>query len=99
MSVLGDKQRKFSGDFALLTLYAIALGYKVTHQPEHEDHIEGSLHYLGLAEDINIFKDGVYLDKTEDHEPLGFFWESLGNTWGGRFEDGNHYSIEHNGMR
>lgn len=58
-----------------------------------------STHLLCLAVDINLFKDGVYLDKTEDHTPLGEFWESIGGTWGGRFKDGNHYSLEHNGVK
>ena len=109
MSELGKKQRKFARDFALLIQYAIALGYEVTFPKEHEDHIEDSLHFIGLAKDINLFKDGEYLKKSTDHLPLGIFWESLGNTWGGRFDektpgagdgrDGNHYSIEHNGIK
>ncbi len=110
MSVLGDKQRKFAVDSALLILYARALGYEIKFQPEHENHIEDSLHYLSLAKDYDLFKDEKYLTETIDHLPLGLFWESLGsdNTWGGRFgesepgkgdgEDGNHYSIAHNGI-
>jgi hypothetical protein len=33
------------------------------------------------------------LGKTDDHEELGAFWESLdeNNEWGGHWEDGNHY--------
>lgn len=109
MSILGDKQRKHTRDIALLILYANALGYEIKFQPEHENHIEGSLHYLSLAKDFDLFKDGEYLTKTIDHLPLGLFWESLDNTWGGRFgeseegkgdgRDGCHYSIEHNGVR
>jgi len=45
-----------------------------------------------LAIDLNLFKDGEYLTDTEDHRFLGEFWESLGGTWGGRWDDGNHYS-------
>lgn len=60
-------------------------------------------HKNKLAEDRNLFKkiDGkwVYLDKTEDHKACGEFWESLGGSWGGRFNDGNHYSLEHNGVK
>ncbi len=99
MSVLGKKQRKFAHDLCLLILYAEALGYEVTFPPEHENHIDGSNHFCGLAKDINLFKDGKYLVGTDAHKPLGLFWESLGNTWGGRFDDGNHYSIEHNGVK
>lgn len=56
-----------------------------------------SLHTDRLAMDFNLFKDGVYLTKTEDHQPLGEYWESLDDNcrWGGRIKgrrDGNHYS-------
>ena len=30
---------------------------------------------------------------------LGEYWESIGGSWGGRFNDGNHYSLEHNGVK
>jgi len=99
MSVLGDKQRKFARDFPLLIQYAHALGYEVTFPPEHEKHIAKSLHYKGLAKDINLFLDGEYLKDTEDYLPLGELWERLGNTWGGRFNDGNHFSITHGGVK
>lgn len=60
-----------------------------------------SCHKLRLAYDFNLFKDGKYLPNTEDHKPLGEYWESLGGSWGGRFGsgDGNHYSLEWEGMR
>lgn len=65
-----------------------------------------SLHTVRLAIDLNLFKDGVYQRTTEAHRPLGEFWESLSNSamgikccWGGRFGDGNHYSIEHEGRK
>ena len=54
---------------------------------------EWSYHCKRLAVDFNLFKNGVYLTKTEDHKPLGEFWESIGGTWGGRWKDGNHYSL------
>jgi len=63
------------------------------------DGIVHSIHQDQLAVDFNLFKDGKYLDKTIDHKPLGEFWESIGGTWGGRFGDGNHYSIEHEGRK
>src|SRR3970040_2539809 len=62
--------------------------------------IKNSLHTQRLAIDLNLFKNGKYLTKTEDHRLLGEYWESLSTseyecTWGGRFSDGNHYSIQH----
>lgn len=64
-----------------------------------------SNHTRRIAIDINLFKNGVWLQNTEDHKVFGEFWESLGEKygvvtcWGGRFNDGNHYSIEHNGVK
>jgi hypothetical protein len=60
-----------------------------------------SAHKQRLAIDLNLFKDGKFLQSSEDHRPLGEFWESMGGSWGGRFPtpDGNHYSLEHNGIK
>ena len=57
-------------------------------------HSKKSFHYNRLAIDLNLFKDGKYLTKTEDHRFLGEYWKSIGGTWGGDFKrkDGNHYS-------
>ena len=55
-----------------------------------------SNHKNRLAIDINLFRSGKFLQNTSDHTPLGEFWEKLDPLcrWGGRFNDGNHYSIE-----
>lgn len=95
----GQKKTKFTCDIAKLINHAIDLGLEIRFAPEHPKHMGGSLHFIGLAKDFDLFKDGVYLTNTEDHLPLGLFWESLGNTWGGRFSDGNHYSISHEGRK
>ena len=58
-----------------------------------------SCHKLRLAIDLNLFRGGRYLTGTADHKPLGEWWESQGGTWGGRFRDGNHYSLEHEGAK
>jgi hypothetical protein len=52
-----------------------------------------SFHKRRLAHDFNLFKNGIYLETTEDHRPLGEFWESIGGSWGGQWGDGNHYSL------
>ena len=98
---LYKKQAKFSKMVGLLLLYADSMGYDVTLGDAYAKtgHMKDSLHYSRLAIDLNLFKDGKYLTKTEDHEPLGIFWESIGGSWGGRFNDGNHYSLEHEGRR
>jgi len=61
--------------------------------------MKNSLHYIRLAIDLNLFKGGVYLTETMDHETLGLYWEGIGGSWGGRFGDGNHYSLEYKGRR
>lgn len=101
---LGQKQRKFSLMIAQLIVWAYKQGYEVTmgHSLRCKDCPVGrktSNHKIKLATDLNLFKDGIYLTTTEDHRKLGEKWESMGGTWGGRFNDGNHYSLEHNGRR
>jgi len=109
---LGQMQRKFPLMIAQLTIFSYSKGYELTdgdafrdprvHGELGEDKGYGranSLHKLKLAKDFNLFKDGKYLKTTEDHKELGEFWEALGGTWGGRFNDGNHYSLKYRGLR
>lgn len=91
---------------ARLILYAHSIGYAVTLGDARRSPQEAirrgfprSLHVQGLAVDLNLFKDGAYLSSTEAHRPLGLWWEEEGGTWGGHFGDGNHYSLEHNGVK
>ena len=94
---LRDKQSQFARMLSLLINYATLQGYEVTLGDSYakSGHKDGSFHYKRLAQDLNLFKDGEYLTETQDHKPLGLLWESIGGTWGGRFEkpDGNHYSL------
>lgn len=106
---LGQKQRLFARMVALLILKAYELGYEITFAwaydpPEsNSGRSPGSLHRERLAIDLNLFKDGRYLDTTEAHLPLGEWWEQQHSLarWGGRFKkpDGNHYSLEHQGRK
>lgn len=109
---LGQKQRKLTLMIAQLIVFAYDSGYELTFGDAYRDpRVHGnvgqkksyssanSLHKERLAVDFNLFRDGVYLTSTEDHRPLGEFWESIGGTWGGRFNDGNHYSLEHGGRK
>lgn len=109
---LGQKQRQFTRMIGVLIEYAYQQGYEVTVGDAYRDpRLHGeigvkkgyghpkSAHKQRLAMDLNLFKDGKYLDKTEDHRFLGEYWESMGGSWGGRFKDGNHYSLEHNGVK
>lgn len=113
---LSEKQRLFTRLVGELIEFAYKSGYELTfgetvRSPSEalknmEEHIgtSSSLHVVRLAIDFNLFKDGEFLTRSEDHKILGVFWEGLHPLcrWGGRFvnrPDGNHYSLEHNGVK
>jgi hypothetical protein len=112
---LRQKQSAFAALVAQLLLRAIELGYEVTlgeayRSPEEaarlakgKKGIVRSLHCDRLAIDLNLFKNGQYLTSTEAHRPLGEWWEQQSDVvtcaWGGRFGDGNHYSMAHGGRK
>jgi hypothetical protein len=104
---LRERQSEFASKVPMLINKALELGYEVTLGDAYRDpRLHGSygtksgygasksFHKLRLAIDLNLYKEGKYLDRTEDHQSLGEWWESVGGTWGGRFgnADGNHYS-------
>lgn len=97
-------QGNFAQRIALLILHANALGYVVTfgdayRPPEATWGHPNSNHKRRLAVDFNLFIDGKYQTDSLAYLPLGIYWESLGGSWGGRFEDGNHFSWEYEGMK
>jgi hypothetical protein len=109
---LGQKQRAFPPMVARLITFAYAQGYEVTLGDAYRDpRLHGahgvkqgygaakSCHKLRLAIDLNLFRDGKYLTASEDYRVLGEFWETLGGAWGGRFSDGNHFSLDHEGRK
>lgn len=101
---LGRLQEDFAFMVTLLLIEVHEKGYSIRfgHTYRCQDCKTGSknsLHKQKLAIDLNLFRNGVYLTRTEDHKPLGEYWESLGGSWGGRFNDGNHYSLAYGGMR
>lgn len=108
---LGQKQRRFVRMVADLILFAYRSGYELSFAEAYRPPdvaelyarqgrgIRNSLHCERLAIDLNLFRDGQYLDSTEAHRPLGEYWESIGGTWGGRFQDGGHYSLAHGGRK
>src|SRR5271155_210657 len=65
--------------------------------------IAASLHTERLAVDFMLFKDGLYLTDTASYAPLGAFWKTLDPLarWGGDFAkpDGDHFSLEFNGIQ
>lgn len=94
---LGSRQRKFTLMVSKLIEFAYASGYELTFGDAWatDGHVENSFHYIRLAIDLNLFKDGVYLTETSDHQFLGDYWKAAGGSWGGDFrrKDGNHYSL------
>ena len=65
--------------------------------------IAHSLHTDRLAIDLNLFKDGQFLETVEDYRPLGEYWKSLHELarWGGDFSkpDSDHFSLEWQGVQ
>lgn len=101
-----QKQQKFAEMVASLLVWLIGHGYKFTFGDAYRSVEEAtrlgktnSLHTKRLAIDLNLFLNGKYLTKTEDYKEAGEYFELIGGTWGGRFEDGNHFSLEHNGVK
>jgi hypothetical protein len=106
-----EKQAKFTQMISVLIKKANELGYQLTFAEAYRPPfvaqmyatsgkgIKNSLHTQRLAVDFNVFKNGNLLKDGNDYEDLGKYWESIGGTWGGRFNDGNHFSLEHNGVK
>ncbi len=110
---LSQAQRQFTLMVARLIVWAYDNGYELTLgeafrtaeqaalNAKNGTGISNSLHTKRLAIDLNLFLRGVYLTDSRDYLPLGKQWEKLGGTWGGRFTkpDGNHFSLEYEGVR
>lgn len=112
---LSEKQWQFATMLAELILWCrdehpeAMLTFGEAHRPEwvarvYHDQGKGtmsSLHTKRLAADLNLFLNGVYQPDSESYRFLGEKWESMGGSWGGRFSrpDGNHFSLEHEGVK
>lgn len=98
-----ETQQRFAEMVPRLIDKAISMGFAITLGDAYRDPRvpygkANSLHKHRLALDINLFRDGAYLSSTEEHRLLGEWWESIGGSWGGRFNDGNHYSLSWDGL-
>ena len=112
---LGEKQRLFCRLVADLIIWAYDNGYELTFGDAYRSAqqaqanaaagvgILNSLHTRRLAIDLNLFINDVYQTSSEAYRPLGVKWKSLHALcrWGGDFTrpDGNHFSLEHEGVR
>ncbi len=76
---LGNERRKFTEAIALLTFYARYYGQHIVHQEwflavdmakrctECPIGDKNSVHKLGLAEDMNLYIDGIYIEDSTGH--------------------------------
>lgn len=97
---LRQKQSVFVLMIADLIQFAYQKGYELTFGDAFAKtgHRPYSNHYIRLAVDLNIFKDGEYLTDGTGHDELHYYWDKLGGAR--RIEsDLNHYSVEHEGHR
>ena len=110
--LLSELQQLFSRDTVLLFKYINDQGYAFTYGEAMRSKeqaaiyaktgkgILDSLHCKRLAIDINLFKDGIYLDKKEDYDKFADYWESLSpaNRNGRNFlrSDANHFERNEN---
>ena len=109
---LGAKQELFARLYAQQLVWLHEQGYETRLGDvfAREGHRPGSNHYIKLAGDINLFKDGEFIRTTEGHRESGLMWESRHELcrWGGNWDkddypgepgenDGNHYSLLHDG--
>lgn len=102
---IGVRQREFALELARLVVWINQQGFEVSFGDAYRDpRVHGdwgekrgygsavSYHKRRLAVDLNIFLNGRYLRSTAAHRFAGEEWERRGGTWGGRWDDGNHYS-------
>jgi len=113
-----EAQKRFATAVGMLLSHIQSAGYECTLGDAYRDpRVFGmvgdrkgygrsrSNHKVRLAIDLNLFRDGEYLTDSEQHRPIGEWWEQYGAeqglplSWGGHFGDGNHYSMEWNGRR
>ena len=95
-------------------VYATMPGFKFTFGDAYRSPVTThgsprSLHRDRLAIDLNLFVDGEWIScagnaaTVNRHvtlwEYIGEYWELIGGTWGGRFNDFNHFSLGHNGRK
>jgi hypothetical protein len=112
---LAGKQQEFMRCIGLLLVYAYEelpqqyedverVGFTAGDFWADDGHHPESTHYARLGADLNLFVDGVYIDRytkaPQVWDDLGAYWESLHKDarWGGRFGDYNHFSFEHEGV-
>jgi hypothetical protein len=99
---LREMRCTYTVNLAKLIAYIVSQGYEVAIGQDGQQHMKGSLHYVGLANDLLIYKDGTWMQASIQYKFAGDFWKGLHplNRWGGDFPgDGNHFSMEYSGKK
>lgn len=112
---LGQKQRLFTHLVGKLILWSYEHGYELTFGDAYRTPaqaaanaaagigIKASNHTRRLAVDLNLFINGEYRTSSADYKALGDYFVSLhpDARWGGNFSkpDGNHFSLEFEGIK
>ena len=97
MTELRDKRIRFSIGISKLVIWGnshehwqVVLGqdFDEDDPKEQRRHRKGSLHYLGLANDLALYVDGIYQEKTEAYNELSKEWKTYDPEfcWGGDFK-------------
>lgn len=104
---LRQKQSEFALALGKFIVWIYRQGYELTmgegQRDDKQGHMAGSLHYVRLAQDLNLFVDGRYITSSDHpvYAKLGVKWKSLHPLarWGGDFKnrDANHFSFTHGG--
>lgn len=80
--------------------WAVTLGEG--YRGDSQGHMAGSLHYSRLAQDLNLFVEGIWVTGWHPAwDEIGAVWRGFHPLarWGGDFHsrDFNHFSITHEG--
>ena len=98
---LSEQQWHFTSLIPRVIDYAYAEGFTASLRDAYRDpratfpySHPNSMHTKGLAIDLLLFKDGIYLTNSEAYRSCGEYWEGLHPecTWG-NLKDGNHFSM------
>lgn len=109
---LSQKQAIFTRNFAIFLHWALdwaeRSGYYIVMEEfyRHKSATHGhpkSTHRKKLAGHLLLFSadTGQFMVNSSLYKPLGEFWKSLhpDNRHGGDWGDGNHFSMEHKGVK
>jgi hypothetical protein len=106
---LRQKQSLFAKLIGQLIGFVYSMGWELTFgdvwRPDKKGHMPGSVHYIRLAADVNLFVGGIWKDRDcPEWQTIGRFWKGLDPlcAWGGDFRgdvDLNHFSLAHDGKK